>query len=321
VTVTRPDVTTLQRFLPAKVKFYLKPYYRKFYRNRLHVLFWPTFRCNYRCSYCPICTQFDFSSVFGKGSERSADDWLRSFDRLPPASFYIAGGEPFLYHDLPEIINALPAKHSVLGVVTNLSAKPEVYERVTKRIHLNASLHREFVTEEAFIEKVVRLQQRFHINVNIVATPQNLGVLKQVEELMRTKNVSLHVDPYVDAGFEYSHEQLEALGRHLAADRGVVDFADRSSKSCSAGQNYINVLPNGEVFTCAAGFTYAYSTLFADITAGQELGHYRLKNLFEPGFSLNRDYMTCGLPCKDACDRDAVIIRRRSGARACPRDR
>jgi hypothetical protein len=59
------DVVSLQRVLPVRLKFYLKPYYRKIYPNKLHVLFWPTFRCNYRCSYCPVCTQFDFSTVFG----------------------------------------------------------------------------------------------------------------------------------------------------------------------------------------------------------------------------------------------------------------
>ena len=310
------DAATLQRHLPARLKFYLKPYYRKVFRNRLHVMFWPTFRCNYRCSYCPICVQFDFASVFGKDSERSGAEWLEAFDRLPPASFYIAGGEPLLYRDLPVIINELPAKHSVLGIVTNLSARPEVYARITKRIHLNASFHREFVTEEDFIEKVLLLQEQFHINVNIVATPQNLEVLKRIKDLMRTKSISLHVDPYVDAGFRYSLEQLKALGKHLAADRGAVDFADRSSKNCSAGQNYINVLPDGEVFTCAAGFTYTYSTLFADVVAGQELNHYRMKGLFEPDFSLNGEYTKCTLPCKDACDYDSVIIRHGSTARA-----
>ena len=291
------------------MKFYLKPYYRRVFRNRLHVLFWPTFRCNYRCSYCPICTRFDFSSVFGKDSERTGADWLETFDRLPPASVYIAGGEPFLYQDLPEIINELPDKHSVLGVVTNLSARPEVYERVKKRIHLNASFHREFVSEEELIQKVLQLQERFRINVNVVATPQNLDVLKQIGSMLRTKNISLHVDPCVDTAFKCSKEQAKVLDGYLAADRGVVDFADRSVKLCSAGHNYVNVLPNGDVFTCAAGFTYTYSPLLADVVGGRDLADYRMKNLFEPGFSLNPGYTRCALPCKDACDRDAVMIK------------
>jgi hypothetical protein len=41
-------LSSLQCFIPARMKFLLRPsYYRKLFRNRLHVLFWPTFRCNY----------------------------------------------------------------------------------------------------------------------------------------------------------------------------------------------------------------------------------------------------------------------------------
>ncbi len=99
-----------------------------------------------------------------------------------------------LYGDLPAIINELPAKHSILGVVTNLSAKPEAFARITRKIHLNASFHREFVTDEEFIAKVLLLQEQFHINVNVVATPENLDVLQQVAAMMHTRNISLHVD-------------------------------------------------------------------------------------------------------------------------------
>ena len=40
------------------------------------------------------------------------------------------------------------------------------------------------MTGEEFIEKVLLLQEQFHINVNIVATPQNLEVLKRIKDLM-----------------------------------------------------------------------------------------------------------------------------------------
>jgi hypothetical protein len=203
----------------------------------------------------------------------------------------------------------------VLGIVTNLSARLEVYARVKKRIHLNASFHREFVSDEEFIKKVLQMQEQFHINVNVVATPQNLDVLKQIGSMLRTRNISRHVDPYVDTAFQCSKEQAEVLDRYLAADRGVVDFGDRSAKLCSAGHNYVNVLPNGEVFTCAAGFKYTYSPLFADVVVGRTLAGYRMKNLFEPGFSLNPGHTRCALPRKDGYDRDAVIIKQSPTAR------
>ena len=95
------DIATLQRYLPASVKNALKPYYRKLLPNQLCVLLWVTFRCNYRCSYCPVVTRFDYSEIYGKADERTPEDWIAALDRLPKANVYISGGEPFLFKGLP----------------------------------------------------------------------------------------------------------------------------------------------------------------------------------------------------------------------------
>jgi hypothetical protein len=91
----------------------------------------------------------------------------------------VAGGEPFLYRDLPELVNHPPEQHSLVGIVTNLSVRAEVYRRIKKRIHLNVSLHREFVTPEQFIGKIRELKDQFHLCVNFVAKPENLPVLEE----------------------------------------------------------------------------------------------------------------------------------------------
>jgi hypothetical protein len=87
-----------------------------------------------------------------------------------------------------------------------------------------------------------------------------------------------------------------------------VDFNDFSPKQCSAGRNYINLLPDGQVFTCAAGFSYTYSPLYTDLVKNRSLEHFRMPNLFDPDFRLNPTDLVCKLPCKDACDRDSVLI-------------
>lgn len=120
------DFFHLQQILPAKLKFALKPYYRKVFPNRLHIYWNPTFRCNYKCSYCPVVTKFAYTTVAGKSQERTGAEWLSAFDRLPPFVLYIAGGEPFVYADLANVINELPAKHRLMGVVTNLSQPASV---------------------------------------------------------------------------------------------------------------------------------------------------------------------------------------------------
>ena len=90
------NVSELQRYMPAWMKYYAKRHYRTFFPNKLILLFNPTFRCNYRCSYCTVVTKFDFGTVFSRRAERPASDWLNAFEKLPSAMIYIAGGEPFM---------------------------------------------------------------------------------------------------------------------------------------------------------------------------------------------------------------------------------
>jgi wyosine [tRNA(Phe)-imidazoG37] synthetase (radical SAM superfamily) len=67
------NLAGIQRLIPARMKFSLKPYYRRVFGNRLHVLFWPTFRCNYRCSYCTVYTKFNFTKVYAPNAEVKVD--------------------------------------------------------------------------------------------------------------------------------------------------------------------------------------------------------------------------------------------------------
>ena len=304
------DLGNMQRFIPARMKYLLKPYYRKVFSDRLHVLFWPTFRCNNACSYCTVCTKFDFATVFPKESEKRVEQWISALEKLPPAMIYVAGGEPFLYAGLPELVNNLPAKHQLLGIVSNVSLPASVYRKIKRPFHLNASFHREYVSAESFIARVKELQEFLDVHVNIVATPQNLPVISSIDELMKTYRITLHVDPYVDHEFHYSTEERALLRKYTQADReSLVDFDDFSPKQCSAGRNYINLMPDGQVFTCAGGFSYTYSPLYTELVKDKPLGQFRMRNLFDADFALNSSDVVCELPCKDACDRDAVIVK------------
>ena len=304
------NLATIQRFIPPRIRFFLKPCYRRVFNHRLHVILWPTFRCNYSCSYCTVHTKFDFAKVYPANVERKVERWIEALEKLPPAMIYVAGGEPFLYAGLPELVNHLPKKHQLLGIVSNISLPARVYRKIKRPIHLNASFHREFVTASIFIARVKELQEFFHVHVNIVATSENLPVILHIDGLMKRHRITLHVDPYVDHEFRYSAQERALLRKHTQGDRKyLVEFDDFRRKRCSAGRNYLNLLPNGDAFTCAAGFTYTYSPLYSKLVAERDLGHFRMGNLFDSGFKLNASDLVCELPCKDACDRDAVILK------------
>lgn len=310
---------SVQRFIPARMKFTLKPYYRKLFSDRLPVVFWPTFRCNYECSYCTVRTKFAFTSIFPKQSEKRVEEWLVALEKLPSAMIYVSGGEPFLYEGLPELVNRLPKKHQLLGMVSNVSLPARVYRKIERPFHLNASFHRQFVNEETFIARVKELQEFLQVHVNIVATPENLPMISSIDKLMRAHRISLHVDPYVDQEFSYSASEQELLRKYTKADRkALVDFGDYTPKHCSAGRNYINLLPDGKVFTCAAGFTYTYSPLYTELVRSAPLEHFRMGNIFDEGFQLNARDLMCKLPCKDACDYDSVLITIPTAERSLP---
>jgi MoaA/NifB/PqqE/SkfB family radical SAM enzyme len=302
------NLSVIQPYIPARVKFALKPFYRTVFPNKLHVLLYPTFRCNYKCSYCPVVTKFDFGEVFPYKGEVPAEKWLEAFEKLPGAVFYFAGGEPFLYRGLPQLINELPEKHQVVGVVTNLSVNTDVYRRVKKKLHLNASFHREFVEQDAFMKKIHDLADQFHIHVNFVATPENIRVLDSVSKEFSDEQISLHVDPYIDPQFTYSASDWALIGKYVQKDRQAkfLDFEDYAPKKCSAGRNYINITPNGDVFTCAGGMGYVHSTLYAHLVKGHPVDLFRMGNIFDPEWRLNTSDVVCSLPCKEPCDRDAV---------------
>ena len=156
------------------------------------------------------------------------------------------------------------------------------------------------------------MKDRFHICVNIVATPENIPALEHIRSSFKSREIELHVDPYVSPGFNYTPEQRKVLSGYIQSDRDVnADgrFEDFAPKCCSAGRNYINVAPDGSVYTCAGMMSYTHSTLFSDVSEGRDFSAFKLGNVVSPGFRLNESDVICALPCVHACDRDAAIIK------------
>ena len=315
------DITTLQRFIPASVKNVMKPYYRKLLPNELCINFMVTFRCNYRCSYCPWVTKHDYSKIYKKEKEPSAEEWIIALDKLPRANIYISGGEPFSYQGLPEIVNRLK-KHRILGIVTNASMNIKTYQRVKKKVHLNLSFHREFVNEDQFFKKIENLGKlkTFHININLVGIRENLKIIPKLKRFFDGHNVSLHIDPFIDPDleFEYTDDEKSLLSNYLTPDRikkmDMLNFESYEPKLCTAGQNYINLMPDGNVFRCVGGSEYYHSPLkgkilFKGPKAPYNSDYFLMGNIFDSDFKLEEKAINCDLPCTAACDRDMANIK------------
>jgi hypothetical protein len=152
----------------------------------------------------------------------------------------------------------------------------------------------------------------------VVATNASDVLIETIADKFRTRRVHLHVDPYVDPDFAYSADQRTRLDRVLQRDRSShvdrqLNYGDYATKVCSAGRNYINLMPNGDVYTCANGFQYVHSPLSKTIVDAAPrdplVDAYRMGNLFDADFRLRSGDMECHLPCTSPCDFDAVRIR------------
>jgi SynChlorMet cassette radical SAM/SPASM protein ScmE len=76
-----------------------------------------TNRCNLRCRYC-----YHFESAGDAGGDLPAVEWLQFFEELSRCAVTevtLAGGEPFIRHDLKEIIRGIVRNRMRFGVLSN----------------------------------------------------------------------------------------------------------------------------------------------------------------------------------------------------------
>ena len=149
------------------------------------------------------------------------------------------------------------------------------------------------------------------MHVNIVDTPENLPAIQSLRGMARAQKLTLHVDPYKNPEYRYTAGERALLERVIQADRDPdrqLNYADFSARRCSAGRNYIVAAPNGDAFTCLAGYSYG-APLWSDMLRGRPLPAFAMGNLFDAGFRLNASDISCSVPCTQACDRDTVIFR------------
>lgn len=304
-------LTTIQKLIPLSLKAMLKPYYRLVFPNKLHGIFIPTYRCNYKCSYCFVCNKFQYSTIYPKNVEKTPEQWLNAFEKLPPTTFFILGGEPFLYNGLYKIINEMPKKHTILGLVSNCSMSIDLYKKINKPMHMNISFHREFAKENEFIEKVIELKKYHHVSVYIVAVPANIPFLPRLQKVMKEHKIELHIDPYISKDFKYTKEQLENLpfSNERKYSKKYQLHNSLKMKNCSAGRNFYCVMPNGDAFTCTSGIDYIYSDLRKNDAKDFNTNLFKLGNVFNSEFKLNKNNINCNLSCFSHCDMDYCIIK------------
>lgn len=301
-------VRITSNLLPEKFLWRLRPYYRAFLPEISNILFLPTFSCNYRCPYCLI-HRTEYAKQYPVKNEIVVSKWLKAFEKFEPSIINISGGEPFIYPEFIKLLLNFPRKHFIVGIHTNLSLVNinKLIEIPNKDFYINASFHPHMVNKESFSKKILELKNiGIKVRVSLVAYPQ---IIEEIETYKfyfeHLIGVRFNVDPYIDPSYKYSDEELKILKKF--SDRGIIsknrtlcpDFKENKLKQCLGGSKYFTVVPNGDVYSCVAGFYYS-TELYEIYNRNKE--NFYLGNLFQDNFKPLNGPRTCSLPCSEACD-------------------
>lgn len=221
--------------------------------------------CNYDCSYCIQSPKYRR----GRPDAGQIDAALRFFAALPGVwEIKCSGGEAFAHPlFLGRVVPGLMAEtpHHV-SVLTNLSASREELARFVELTRgrlkvLSASLHLEFVSVEAFVDKARWLQDQLapevRLVVNEVVLPHKLAEAQAAKEAVTGAGLRWFPQLYkvkrggVGGVAEYPDAAaLTALIGEAPGPKEANLAPSYLGRLCWAGVDYFTVDKDGSVWSC-----------------------------------------------------------------------
>lgn len=230
-------------------------------RYPLVLMLEPLFRCNLACAGCG---KIDYPDPILQQS-MSVDDALRAVDECGAPVVSIAGGEPLLHKQLPDIVNGIVARRKYVYLCTNallmdkkLSAyEPSVY--FTWSVHLDGDreMHDASVCQPGVYDRAVAAITRakregFRVNINctLYNTAQAERVAAFFDEVTRLGVDGITVSP------GYAYERAPDQQHFLNRDRTKRLFRD--------------IFRRGPA---EKSWSFSQSSLFLDFLAGNQSYH------------------------------------------------
>lgn len=231
-------------------------------RYPLVLMLEPLFRCNLACAGCG---KIDYPDPILQQS-MSVDDALRAVDECGAPVVSIAGGEPLLHKQLPDIVNGIVARRKYVYLCTNallmdkkLSAyEPSVY--FTWSVHLDGDreMHDASVCQPGVYDRAVAAITRakregFRVNINctLYNTAQAERVAAFFDEVTRLGVDGITVSP------GYAYERAPDQQHFLNRDRTKRLFRDifrrgpaKKSWSFSQSSLFLDFLAGNQGYHC-----------------------------------------------------------------------
>jgi organic radical activating enzyme len=223
-------------------------------------------QCNYDCSYCVQKRE----TRRGLPTAAELELFLSTWDELPGSwELKISGGEPFVLKQLPAVAERLRQRGHLVSILTNLSAPSTRLEAFINGAGdalrtFSTSLHREMVTEEEFLEKVLwvggRLRDlpRATLVVNAVLDPAQLDALLETQRVFEGAGVKFYPQMMRVGGRNYHYsdgewEKVRRLVGEKSTPREVNQGYSFRGEPCWAGARYFIVTHRGKAFSCYPG--------------------------------------------------------------------
>jgi organic radical activating enzyme len=188
---------------------------------------YPTLQCNLRCPFCADGLDYDKSRM---GYEPlTKERWIEIVDAQPGHAVMFTGGEPTLYKDLPEVINAI---HQVdVFLYTNLTYDvAKFFDRLTKPVRVFGSFHpnNKSATAERILSNIRFLEKHPMCsgveNLHTINHPSN-GDVEAHRKRFQEEGIDLEIleDQFVNNAntpAACNHEKLQTV--RCSVDRKII---------------------------------------------------------------------------------------------------
>ncbi|MDO9065800.1 MAG: radical SAM protein, partial [Chloroflexota bacterium] len=228
---------------------------------------WDThYRCNYKCTYCNANKGNTIEARYPK-LDKMIGIWKDIYNKYGSCEIHLAGGEPFVYPDIFDLIAQLSKIHT-LEFSTNLSWDPEPFIANVSpdRARIGVSFHPEHAEFGPFLAKALKLQNSgFEVWMNYVGYPPILEDMPKYKTEVEKTGMHFSVLPFTGV-FEgrvfpegYSELEKKILNRDIQADivnKKTMDWKtgeeqnSTNGRLCRMGQMYAKIHPNGEAYRC-----------------------------------------------------------------------
>ncbi|MBV9317626.1 MAG: adenosyl-hopene transferase HpnH [Gammaproteobacteria bacterium] len=230
-------------------------------RYPLVLMLEPLFQCNLACAGCG---KIDYPKEILQ-QRMSVADALRAVDECGAPIVSIAGGEPLIHHELPQIVAGIVARKKFVYLCTNAillprhidAYRPSPYLTLSLHLDGNRERHDESVCQEGVFDKVIaaiRLARARGFRVTVNCTLFNGVAPEEVAQFFDTAMQQGIEGITVSPGYSYSHAPRQDVFLGRTASKNLFREVFRRGRRRAAGRRW----------------SFNHSALYLDFLAGNQ---------------------------------------------------